>query len=1427
METKSRLARFGAVLLTAIWISSPASASAGTYGSARTAQAVYSNLTLLNGDTANVYANGLAQIVSKDGRTIEMTTIQPSVHYDGGTNAAQPQLPDEGRIIAQLSQGPQQPFVPDRVIVVYRDSVATLQDVVTVNTETLKTMHDAVARKALSMVGLPTYTTDIAVNFALGTLGVDSHERLFRQFSRSTLSTLHSRGASTMGRAPLLNVANAYSVHLTNGSVRQAVQTLAKLPGVAYVSPDWTISPMHTQPVPLPSDVVAASQMQAQTMAMHPRAMSTRMSTTQALPTNFAITASAQSMLNAPGVDAVAAYDEVESRFQQLPGTGEIITNVSIGDLDDASQTSFTDPCGGYVRAFGPTTVLVNGQRYINFPSMPLIPTYVTLPDGSLSGAAAICGADPFLGEIGMDFSVMAPLPHDQQRAGEVGTGVRDLLGIAPGANYRLIVPSSLTSSGMDAAFLAAATQTPRTNVITASLGFGLDQYGFSGRYEEEDPLTQSLIQTIVQNYNIVFCISAGDGTRTYTNVAIGPTGGSVATNLAPVGGTPTDFNDVALSTAPSAVFDSGAIDVGATTLNDIFSDEPQYATTPAKAAQQAYTETRWNGFLAFSSGFGSRVNVSAPGDNIVTMAHHRGGAADAVDVTLNGGTSASAPEAAAAAAVVLQVARLTNHPLNAVGARQVLEQTGTTVPNVDQADTNLNIGPQVDLRAAVESLLDTSPSTKPAVARVAVSQRVDLGGYDGAFFGPTDPTNINLSGGPRPGANWLAWITIAPDWEFVPTNARYSLFVKGNPMGVLATTSSARFLPATLFSAAKLNVHTTTAKSVTLTYQALAPQGNKVLASVDIPLTLGAPPMTEDAMLAPKVAPVTTGTTIPVQYDLSNVGDLSNPQLIVSAPGRFLPLGGQASQLNHTIYTVPLTQTKGTINVPASRLQGGGIYSIAIVNHSSVNGTYYSDFAFTRFAPEGAARPSAPVLSQNGSTPAHFLEIPYGSTFQVQYDVSNVPNATGAQLEISAAGPGIWGNYNPFNNPNGSMKDQNGIDSGSVYYAPVSGTKGTVTLNGTAIGLDPSLDHVVRVIPTSGTTVVGEGSDVSSLMMDGVNANDGGTAFQGWGVNQNGTDAVLTSFHRLASGANYGTFDIFDQTTNQITKRQSAQNNAYSVNGWAIWANDMGLVCDLVNQEICFTYSSVATAKIKGLWSAQNGGLNVVEAAPNSANDVAAMLTLGSAGWQLMTSDLVANTFTSYSLKTVPGFLGPQYNGIAENTTTNTGVLAMYDARNGSMPASIGLVNLASGAITTFTGAAPAPAKPQGLAVDSVSNKAAVAMSDGGLAIYNLASQTGNEVFFPQCTGCGNFGLWTAADPSHSLFLAAEPIGEDVLTNNNAMSQVAVYDESGNLVKELKTISLINMRLAVQTNWLQVNPNTREGYVVGPGGSQLIPFAY
>jgi hypothetical protein len=570
--------------LACVYTTTLLAVSSAPSGAVTTQQPLYT-FTLPDGKSAVVFKNGVAQVFTKDHLKVQTRLFASIPKY----NATAPNagLPDEGHLYAALAAGPKKPFVDGRVIVVFQQGVSPAQDVQQLDKPTMVQMRTRLSRHQLTAA--PQYTNDSTTNNVLATLGTDRTERMFRQFSRSSLSALRMGMSSTNS----LDFSNAYRLHITGSSVRSAVQALSKLPSVAYASPDWTVDTMNAPGITVPQSTVQAARL---TFSFARSAQASSMN----IPANYATTSSTQSMLNAPSDDAMAAFDEIENAYHQLPGQGEIITNVSMGDLDDSSATSsYSNPCFGYVRYYGPTTEMIGGQRYLNLPSMPLIPTYTADSNGNLNGAGQVCGSDPYIAEIGLDFSMMAPLPHNLQRAGEQGSGLADLLGIAPGASYRLVVPgtSAPTTTDIDAAFLGAAMQQPRPNVITASLGWGFDGQGFPSRYLEDDPLSESLIAAIVHTYNIVVCISAGDGTRTYTNVAIGPSGGSVATNTAGPNTPLTNLNDVAFSTAPSQDLDSGAIDVGATTLDDIFAVQPQNPQFAALRNQHTYPETRYTGF--------------------------------------------------------------------------------------------------------------------------------------------------------------------------------------------------------------------------------------------------------------------------------------------------------------------------------------------------------------------------------------------------------------------------------------------------------------------------------------------------------------------------------------------------------------------------------------------------------------------------------------------------------------------------------------------------------------------------------------------------------------------------------------------------------------------------------------------------------------
>ncbi|EWM16793.1 hypothetical protein KUTG_07097 [Kutzneria sp. 744] len=802
-------------------------------------------------------------------------------------------------------------------------------------------------------------------------------------------------------------VPNTTVVHV-GGDAEKAAQELRKQPGVRFAEPNRAVSSMSSGQMPLPD--------RAATLPVTG-------------PDNYGVTSSLQSFLNAGGVNALGAYDTLGSRYGQLPGTGEIITNVSSGDLTDQ------------------TTVVKDGQRYLDIPSMPLIPTYVA--NGSaLDPVGTTTGQDAQLAEVLLDFAVMAPLPHDKQRPEALGSRSTDLLGIAPGAQYRLVVPTEVSDGGIAQALLAAARQNPRPNVITASLGFGVDQYGFPGRYLEDDAILQSVISTIVRDYRIVVTISSNDGTRLYTPAAVGPDGGSTPTDLARKASETTDINDDSFSTTPSKVLDSGAIAVGGTTLDDILSQPG--------SANGTYATTRANGGMNYSSGFGDRIDVSAPGDGIPAFIHTAGGSPQAVTAVFNGGTSASAPEVAAAAAVVLQAGRLAGKHLDPTDVRKLLQKTGRPVATPPQIDRKLNVGNQIDVTAAVTSLLPKTSRTE--IQRISVAHRVVFGNLGGNFTEASDPNRIDLQSGGS-GEGLVGPVTIGADVTGAP-DRKLDYVVTVNGKQFHADHPAVRLTPTQLLQAAGLPVVDTNDRNVDLTFEVR--DGHKVLASAKKTLTVGPTDGTYAEATAPSApATVRAGAPVTVHYDLTGVRSAKSPQLVVSSIGHWNPL---TAPIFSAAYKAPLTATSGDVTIPASAFNGGGgLYGIGVVQDSTSLRPVYGEFASIR-VDGGTAdhRAAAPTFNDN----AHNLTLNRtATTFSVNYDVRGIPGATGAELEFSAPAPTLFNSYNTVTNANGTRPDDDGIDGSSASVQKLPGRNGSVKFDAARLGLGFSDSYNVRVI--------------------------------------------------------------------------------------------------------------------------------------------------------------------------------------------------------------------------------------------------------------------------------------------------------------------------------------------------------------------------
>jgi hypothetical protein len=1351
---------------------------------------VYRNLKLVNGDTATVFSNGLAEVFRPGDAATEyrMVPLVPS-----GTAATAGVLPARPQVAFDLAKAPAVPYAHDQVEVVLAANVAATS-----------ARRELPATAVAPGAPTPDYTTNATFNKQLAGMGVTSMNQLF-----SGMPATADTG---------VDLTRVYTMHVTRTSMPAALAALTASPAVAYAEPDWITSPLSTAPVSVPA---ATTAHQANRAAV---------TTSAALPTNVGLQSSAQSLLNSTATDWVPAYQGLESAYHQLPGTGEVITDVSLGDLTSAGVPS-DDPCAQFVAAFGPTTVIQGGQRFLDLPSMPLIPTWTSDAKSRLDPTGETCDVDPFDTEIDLDFAMMAPLPHDMQRPDALGSGLTDLLGIAPGAAYRLVVPSDPTGSisSVDAALLAAAKQTPRPDVITASLGFGLDSEGFPSRYLEDDPVTESVVAEITHKFGITVAVSANDGLRTPTDAAVSPTGGSAATDVAASAKQATSLDDVEFSTVPSKDVDSGAIDVGGVTLDDIAAAPPNDPANAALAAQQAFADVRWTGAADFSSGFGSRVNISAPGDNVLSFEHTAGGAPDAVDVVNEGGTSASVQEVGAAAAVVLQTARLTgDHSVTSPFAvRSYLERTANPVPDVPQADRSLHVGPQVDLGAAVTGLLDRAGiHQQPGVARVAVAQRQSINGFGAFFSSQTDPANISLRGAAQ---NEL--LSISPDWIGLPAHVTYQLSAEraDGSHHTLATGPSARLQPDAIIAAAGQAPSATGPTSVTLDYTASA--GGHVVASASVPLTFG-PQTGVPTPLAPVVPAVVTGGSFLVHYDLTGQTAFTDPTLVVSAPGRMDPF----QHFYLPIYSVPLHGTTGTVRVPVGALAGGGIYGVAV--QSAPDQFNFSQFAFTRV--QGApvdTQPTAPLLSAAHQPTGHTVTVPFDGDFQVRWDVRQVPHATGVLLEISAAGPNDFNSFATFNNPNGTIRDDNGHDSGSVLARRLSGASGSVDLPASV--LDPTMTHSVRVIPLLASgAAAGESSEVSTVSRNGVAPSDGGAVVDGFGVDAHGSDGLVTSNQVTDDGTPLSSVETFDQRDNSITGTlvKSKKDSFTTANDSApgILAGDTALYADTRNADGTTTYAvrGPLTSHRTTAWTPPDAPA-AAQVAPADNQDTATdAVLIGNTqlGWRVLSTNVAANTFgPSVDLAPALSSFGfAEVTALGEDTTTGTAVLGGSDFLNGAIPPSLITVDLATGELRSQTGVGTGT--PSGVAVDSTTGTAAMATQDG-VGVYDLAAGTA-----ALSSPGGATYEHPAADPKAGEFLVQEVVtpaaelstpGLGATPDDNSVSSVVVIDHQGNVVNRLQRFNDFNVFTQDIGDYVQLNPTTHTGYTLGPLGQQLAPFTY
>lgn len=1420
--------RFVALLVPAVVVALLPSGLARAVGSPppRASAASPQTVRLYDGDTITLNASGMGWRTGSAGRRHPVAIVDPQGHSGYGDKWG----PTSAQIAQQFAARDRGMWAKNQVILVFGDGVRPSGGALP------------------GGMGLRALTNDSSVNSALRVLRAASLRPAFSASgalasgpSLSRLSALTNAARARLG-SRAIDLANVYVAQVAAAGPAQAAQVLRATPGVAFAEPDWTVSTMNTGSKPIKSGILPSAR-----SVQHRAAPVIRNAASgSTLPANFGLTSSLQSYLNANGVNAASAFTSIGQRFGQLPGQGETITNVSLGDLTDESMAQGGD---GYVQYYGPTTIVSNGQRYLDYPSLPLIPTYVAQDSGGLNPLGTVEGVDPSLGEALLDFSVMAPLPHDQQRPDATGAGATDLLGIAPGASYRLVEPQTPSFSDIDNALLAAAQQTPAPNVITASLGYAFDQYGFAGRYLEDDPIAQTIIAGIVGGDGIVVCIAANDGTRMYTQATVGPDGGSVATDLARRDQPATSVADDGLSTTPSEVPDSGAFAVGGTTLDDTIAVPPQDGGR--RSSNPTWAEARIDGATNFSSGFGTRINVSAPSDNIAALMHqclafNACQPTDAIPV-LDGGTSAAGPMTAAAAAVVLQVARLTGQQMNPFSVRALLEHTGRAVPTPPQIDRSLQVGPQINVGAAVDTLLARSAvgAPRPQIARFSIAHRQALGSLGAYFVEATDPTAIDLAGPYLDGYGDIGEDTVGPITFGVDgpgisePGLSYALTVGNSTFG--SSLPYVRVTPAQLFAAAQQPLVSADPRSFPVTFEVL--RRGHVLTSATQQLTFGPADGTHAVAPAPVVPPVVQqGRDVTVRYDLTNVRNLSSPQLLVSSIGHWSP---SAAPDFRVAYSVPLTALSGTVTIPASVFASGGagLYGVGIEQNTP--GRSVGAFASLRVdAGTGGARPGAPLLWAPRQPVGHQIEVSRTHPrFGLSWDVTDIPHATGAMLEVSAPGPTITGLYNTFTNANGSQRDDNGGDTGSVVYTPLPGKSGNIVLNALDLGLSTSLDYSVRVLASSRGSVIGQASGSSFLQIDDGLA-PGGSIVDDFSIVPGGGSTVATSSYDGNGNLSGSALQAYDPSAG--TYGHAFASDSTGQNEYFVFGSDPSLHRTLAAQRSITgavdvqlydssTGQQVSDVPMDGsspyqLWGGRVDTVRhrAVLLTRTASGNVDTLLPLdmstGTPGTPLSADNGARpGTYTAMDIDSSTGNVVLAQTILGDFCAIRPGDVTVADLDTGTVQPAVNAGHCLTGVVSDQAGGnayvtyGPLYAYPNLLSTGYWSS-----VSESSLTLGSRQPLGANSALFP------------IVDPVHHVAVVGFLATADYLTNNNAMSAVGVFDlNTGKLESLSPNFNFVAAGLggagyySMAEQGIQLDPATRTAWTYGPGVTEIQQFGY
>lgn len=330
-----------------------------------------------------------------------------------------------------------------------------------------------------------------------------------------------------------------------------------------------------------------------------------------------------------------------------------------------------------------------------------------------------------------------------------------------------------------------------------------------------------------------------------------------------------------------------------------------------------------------------------------------------------------------------------------------------------------------------------------------------------------------------------------------------------------------------------------------------------------------------------------------------------------------------------------------------------------------------------------------------------------------------------------------------------------------------------------------------------------------------------------GYGVDQFGTEGMLSEYVEQSNGTLLIATETFDQVTGRVLRVVErvigTQDNFVTLGvvgthiGLREWEHVQG---SFVHNVTFNTMNPISGNRMNGTWlppiNHNTQFLNDVEGAQGNPNVAVMVASKTCCGRSLFGSNLAANRFGPMITLEDPLFTGGVPPMLAYDSATNQAVLAQAQGAPFSTP-EIGLANLTTQNVTEFTGLGEGFVN--GLAVDSSTGIACTTTeTDNAAEFYNLATHSGFEVPLP-VIGRYSGGL-VAVDPVNHLFLISHPVP-------GSPGQIHVYDENGNLIESLRDFSMGPAGVVIA-----LNPSTRTGFVQssatnGNPGAALQSFTY